>query len=117
MCLLAGAGAVDVGCVALVKTHEILISILGRGESARGGLLDQALDGTDEGLLVRSRIVIPFEADIRVGTVAGVSGFHHVALAVSGFQDVVDEVLDLLNDSMGGAVSVRAVSDLAVHLV
>lgn len=91
MCLDVDALTVNVGSVALVETDEILISVLGGVELARGGLLDQTLDGADEGLLVRGRVVIPLITNGGVGAVAG----------IPGLEDVLDDVLDLLDDMAG----------------
>lgn len=74
MRLLRGALAVDVGRVRLVETDNVLETALGRGELSGGGLVHQALEGVNESLLVRGRVVVPLEADVRVGAVSGGSG-------------------------------------------
>ena len=58
---------VDVGHVDLVEAHEILISVRGGRELARGRLAHQALDRADEGELARRRVLAPFVPDVRVG--------------------------------------------------
>lgn len=57
---------VDVGHVLLVQTSQILIPVGRRREVARRRLVHQALDGTDEGQAVRSRVLSPFEAHVGV---------------------------------------------------
>lgn len=74
MRLLGGTLAVDVGGVRLVQPDEVLVPVPRRGELSGRGLVDQALDGVHEGLLVRSRVVVPLESDVGIGAVAGGGG-------------------------------------------
>ena len=64
---------VDVGHVHLVNAGQVLVAVLGRGEVAGGGLVDQALDGVDEGGLVRVGVLPPLVADVGVGAAGRLS--------------------------------------------
>jgi len=54
----------NVGRVHLMQARKVLVPG-GRGrEGARGGLVHETLDGAEEGLSVRGRVVIPLVADV-----------------------------------------------------